>query len=508
MRTFHDPTRRAHGADDRRRGTIMVVFALIVFALMGLAAIAIDVGLASLTQSQMQTAVDTAALEGVQHRDFHDYRWKSNSYRRPRASELVRHVFDDDFHPTGGIAATEERPALPPDSPDLGNFGAGPLLSVTPTPDMPVSSASQTLGVPAVPVLDDPVLQTNSLPSNNDQAAGDMLSGTYSHDADPLHVEASDYTREDFERATTQTAARQALGFLVRMRRTSGDAPLDAIPSVSSRGPTLPLLFGLGTTIHAADGGAYDPRLDGLTVRAAAIAAARPAMAVGPVPLGPSGLPILNRAWPTSNFGAIRGLAPVAVEKDFWTDLVHAYPQPQTELTLVDLDGDSVRESLVDGTGVVRGRCDPMGTCVGRRVLPTGPPPSTSRDAYFAIYAEIPSDAGANVERVIGYGYGRVSFTEGETKLFIRKGIPDLDEDAIPPDTKPCAVIVAADNASAHLSSSNIDGLDLSADEWESVFAEHVDFVREPDAPDPPGQIPSDWRFLRRGTLLAPALVR
>ena len=53
-------TNRSH-----RAGYTLVFFAMLMFALMGLAALVIDIGFARLTQRQMQTAVDSAALEGL-----------------------------------------------------------------------------------------------------------------------------------------------------------------------------------------------------------------------------------------------------------------------------------------------------------------------------------------------------------------------------------------------------------------------------------------------------------
>ena len=82
MRAFRQPgipaARREHGARLRLPHTMsccgasrerdagaLVLFALLVFGLMGIMAVAIDVGVASLTQAQMQNAVDTAAIEGM-----------------------------------------------------------------------------------------------------------------------------------------------------------------------------------------------------------------------------------------------------------------------------------------------------------------------------------------------------------------------------------------------------------------------------------------------------------
>ena len=64
-----------HGMKPRRRrradraGYALVLFIMMFFGLMGLAALVIDMGFARLAQRQMQTAVDSAALEGLRWRD-------------------------------------------------------------------------------------------------------------------------------------------------------------------------------------------------------------------------------------------------------------------------------------------------------------------------------------------------------------------------------------------------------------------------------------------------------
>ena len=57
---------RGKAAD--RAGYALVLFVMIFFGLMGLAALVIDMGFARLAQNQMQTAVDCAALEGLRWR--------------------------------------------------------------------------------------------------------------------------------------------------------------------------------------------------------------------------------------------------------------------------------------------------------------------------------------------------------------------------------------------------------------------------------------------------------
>ena len=81
---------RRRGA--RRAGYVYVMFAFMFFGLLGLAALVIDIGFARLAQRQMQSAVDSAALEGL--------RWQSVSSANPllprqQASQIVADLFTD-----------------------------------------------------------------------------------------------------------------------------------------------------------------------------------------------------------------------------------------------------------------------------------------------------------------------------------------------------------------------------------------------------------------------------
>ena len=76
-----------------RAGYTLVFFAMLMFALMGLAALVIDLGFARLTQRQMQTAVDAAALEGLRGKGT-----KSDADRQDAAREIAGWHFDDDLN--------------------------------------------------------------------------------------------------------------------------------------------------------------------------------------------------------------------------------------------------------------------------------------------------------------------------------------------------------------------------------------------------------------------------
>lgn len=308
-------TRRRRG---RRGGYVLVLVALMLVGLFGLAALTIDLGLARATQVSMQTAADAAALEGLRGRD--DLGWTDDALqtpgvavdatardaaRRGRASALVAVTFDDDLDPSNGDALA---------------LGAGPVLGHDAgTGDW---HASQLLTVDADPAarVYDPRLEANA----GDDEAGDLLAGAWRGDDDPSspRAEGADYARADLiprpvaaASADAGIAAESSSAFLARLRRSPDLLGLDELPGISSRGPALPFLFGLGTTIHQAPSGAYDPREHGITVRATAIADARPALVVGPsAPAG--GEPRL-------------GLAPFTLDEAAWTEAAaapHRFP--------------------------------------------------------------------------------------------------------------------------------------------------------------------------------------
>jgi hypothetical protein len=153
-------------ARSHRGGYTLVFFAMLMFALMGLAALVIDIGFARLTQRQMQTAVDSAALEGLRFRDGIPEEWLNdpvmkaeieaacgshpalpqnpgdpdwqiwlNCVRRWAASRNVAFVFDDDLDPSDDDGAfyddNNPDPNVGQQFNVAGQFGAGPVLEFT-----------------------------------------------------------------------------------------------------------------------------------------------------------------------------------------------------------------------------------------------------------------------------------------------------------------------------------------------------------------------------------------
>ena len=323
---------------------IGVVAALLgVFAL--LAAIA-EVGAARVSQSKLQGAVDSAAREGLRARDLLPS--PAESERRERARAIVRLTFDADL--------------------DLGT--SDPLLQlgaggIVPLADLGGIGGAGGFDPGALSVYrPDPALNLGNEPH------GDMVAGTYIPTWPP--VENGLYERDDFVSAT-EAASPQAGAFLVRSRRTNDPLGLDTVPGVSTSAAPLPLLFALGTTLQPIDGtgDVYDPRRDGLTIRATAIACASPALAVSTGPAG-QGLLECGLASPDGSSLAI------ALDTDHWSTLTPG------DVMSLEVDAGQVIETTT-------------ATVVGAVVSIT--PLTEVGDELFVVTANTdldPSDAGAS----------------------------------------------------------------------------------------------------------------
>lgn len=299
---------------------------LLVFAFFGIAALVVDMGYVRLSQVQMQSGADTAALEGLRGRDE-----LGEAARRDEARLFVTRTYLD---PAG------ER-----------LVGAGPELTLS--GGVTGGNASQLLSVSA-----DPVYRPALEPNLANAPHGDMVAGTY---IGGQGVENSAYQRTDFDPAGSSA-------FLVRMRRTDGRNPLDTPDGAAvSTGRSLPLLFGLGTTLQGDGGGGYNVRFDGITVRATAIADGRPARRI-------------------TNALA----APFGLDRDYWAAMPDGAP------VAVDVDGAGVLRS----GGAVAGLflAGPVNR-IGLAVTPSGAPLAINGSFYVPLYAVI-----GGVSRVIGFG--------------------------------------------------------------------------------------------------------
>lgn len=270
---------------------MLPLVALAVFALMGMAALVVDLGIARLTQAGLQTSADVAVIEGLRWRDelppavdaacaAPDPAARRDCARRAAARDLGALLFDESAAPL--------RPVNP---------GAGPVFELTGGAGN--GNAFQHLA-PGTPAVYRPRLELNH-PAN--ATHGDVVAGAFDPAGSPAETAA--YARGDFTPAAAATSP-SASALLVRLRRVRAGNEHDAEPGVSASGPPLPLLFGRGSTLAGGDPDeGYSVRHHGLSIRSVAIAGARTAAAVG-------------RRHPALGLG---GAAAFALRADFWRTL-------------------------------------------------------------------------------------------------------------------------------------------------------------------------------------------
>lgn len=482
-----------------RGGVALVLFAALVFVFLAIASVAIDVGRACATQQQMQVAVDTAALEGVRMRDVESYQHYNNVARRPRVSNLVRWVFDDDLHPTNPTPQPFGAEPIPADGPDELHVGAGPIFSIQ--GGAGPLNARGTIVTPTLPFWDDPVLETNtggpSGAGTENVPYGDQVSGTYY--PDQSHVENSIYERSDFRHGTS-VEYWKSTSYLVRMRRSGTANPLDNQPGVSMSGPTIPFLFGLGTLMTRAQNSVWDPRYQGLTVRATAIASGVPALRASPRPLNPDGTPITAEGF--IGPGPMMGVHPIALSYDYWVNhmTVGNWPPPGDEL---QIDPTGQIRTLTTNEAV--GRFATIATCVGQPIVSTGPvamPGGLMKSGYVAIYAPIVTDSGGLEDRVIGYVFADAYILTANGHLSLTAGIKSH---GIGGQTSEVTVWIGANGVSARLDAT---APQISENQWIQVFAKNRQLAYGPWPGNPTGEVTNEYTRIRPGTLLAPVLVR
>ena len=116
-----------------RQGYVTVLFAMLLFGIMALAALVIDIGFARLAQRQMQSATDSAAIEGLRGQGSVDYEERQFS-----AAQFVAWHFDNDLDATNGDDGAAG---------SGGAFGAGPIVSFSGGAGDLSLSASQLMAV-------------------------------------------------------------------------------------------------------------------------------------------------------------------------------------------------------------------------------------------------------------------------------------------------------------------------------------------------------------------------
>ncbi len=338
-----------------RAGYALVLFLMMFFGLMGLAALVIDMGFARLAQRQMQTAVDSAALEGL----CNDPTTVSG---RQQASQIVAALFTDYVDGSGATV----------------HYGAGPVVNFSGGIGPTELAASQLMQPGTPPVYQSPGgLELNT----NNAQEGDMVAGTY-NPGQPS-AEGDDYARADFAPATSGSSTGNA--FLVRMRRTNNTSGLDNQPGVSSGGPTLPFLFGRGSMMARSGGRGQLSVASGVTVRATAIAGPQPAKTVGPIYANNSG-----------TLTAVAQLPPFAIQRNLWTSL-----------TATGGTANITINPLVAGSGaiILDNQFRNVLTAIGQPLVA-----STDDNALFggpqsALYVPIYADYASQAATIIGFVY-------------------------------------------------------------------------------------------------------
>lgn len=320
--TSRPATRRAAAASAarlgvaRRRGSAILMLVVLLFILFGVIALVIDLGVARSTHGTMLGAARSGALEGLRHRD------NPLVDGRVEARDIVAMHFVDGLDGTARL------------------FGAGPQFDLVGGGQLNEFALIEDRG----PYR--PFLQLNDGTTGPlNEPHGDMLTGTYDPDATHISHIGGPYQRADF--APWDGVGPEPPSFLVRIRRTSNRSGLDDIDGVSSRGRTIPYLWGMGALLFM-ESPEYDPRREGVSVLARAIADAQPALSAGPA------FPPLDLA----------GTARFALEYDFWQSLPAGVPVP-VELLATGLlteglltpgieDGFLVNQAELDG-GIASG---------------------------------------------------------------------------------------------------------------------------------------------------------
>ncbi|MBV9122026.1 MAG: hypothetical protein JO112_01540, partial [Planctomycetes bacterium] len=231
------------------------------------------------------------------------------------------------------------------------------------------------------------------------------LGSNSSLSVDPTFEENQEYDRQDFV-LVDPTNSPKADAFLVRLRRTNDLQGLDNIPGVSSNGQPLPYLFGRGSLLNP------EAKARGITVRATAIAQARPAVSVGvpfaelnpPLPgVTPFGLDRLA-LWDSPNFTPQSSL--------------NATVDPRGNITITSPGFSAPPQGLFFSTPL---------TSIGQEVIEPAPVSENLKfpiTGYVPIFQVVENSTGQKpLTRVIGFG--RITMilaqgTPGQTPLNVQ----------------------------------------------------------------------------------------
>lgn len=443
-------SRRVTRRSRRRAGNVLVVFAFMTFACLATAAIVIDVGYARLTQHQMQTAADSAALEGLRYRDFLPAAWRPNGTtpnlppalvaacgpqpsttfdptnpewqtwcdcaRRYAASTTASLTFDDNLNPADG---------------DTLQLGAGPVASVTQNiagvdPEL---VAGGLITLPEGSPVYKPDLQSNLANAIN----GDLVSGQYGTNPafSPTVTldEDATYNRRDFVPDNPSGSVPQT-GFLARLRRSPED--FSAESGVASNGPNLPFLFGRGSMMARSSTNANDLTAgSGMTVRATAIAAA--GIITIPVPGAAESTfqagHVLS-AGPVDPANGIMGVAPFGLTATYWNSLVNpSKTNPGTDTPTVNPATGEITSTLAPpGGGPTNPNTSEAGIvgsnqailqAIGQVLAAAGTDAPMSQSPTFYAYVPIYDTIGTTPRTIVGFAYVQWSYNTGLLSLTV-----------------------------------------------------------------------------------------
>lgn len=445
----------------RRAGYALVLMVMLLFGIFAFAALVIDLGFARLTQRQMQTAVDSAALEGLRFRDDIPIDWYTPG--NPAYSAIVATCGlppQTPYNPSDPQwkswidaarrwAASQEVGQLFTDQADSGGtvyYGAGPVVDFSASVGPAYLTADRTMTIPSPPVYQPvrsdgtPGLELNV--TTNDPN-GDLVAGTY--ELNPNYPPASDgspdpadeneqnkqYNRRDFVPSPSALAGQTAPAFLARMRRTNNPNGLDSNPGVSSSGPTLPILFGSGSMMAQTGGGGQLSVASGITVRGTAIAAAE-----DNVNFDPNDNYSVGRAktagtpYAFAGGGGIPGTTPFALSTALWNSAGSWTLDASSSPTIATLQVNSADGTLtaVGSTTVIGQVMLPALIGIGQSVVAAGnaAPLTSVTDSTLYQYAPIYADDGVIGPGNIVVGFGQVTWSlstlNGTTTLTLTRG--------------------------------------------------------------------------------------
>jgi hypothetical protein len=263
---------------------------------------------------------------------------------------------------------------------------------------------------------------------------GDLAAGQYGYNANfsPTSVldEDAGYNRRDFV-PDSPVGTLPETGFLARLRRSNEN--FSSEPGVASNGPTLPFLFGRGSTMPRTAPEANDLSVaSGITVRGTGIAAA------GSVTLpvqGTAGSTTLQMGHvlvvgPVDPVNLIIGVAPFGLTATYWSSLVNpANVTPGQDTPAVNPATGMITSALVPpggGTtnpntteaGVV-GSTQTIVEAIGQVYAAAGSDGPMSQSPTLYIYVPIYDTIGTTARTIVAFAYVQWNYTTGALSLTV-----------------------------------------------------------------------------------------